>query len=70
MRPQASCATQARALNVQFAGKNSMGNGLWRDWFDAVVTELLDPAHGLFLSRNSTRTFVLNPNALSYNCGC
>lgn len=50
-----------RGISVRFAGEPSYGDGLRRDWFGQVFAELLDPAVGLFLSKDGGRTVQPNP---------
>ena len=37
-------APQSRAIDVRFEGENGRGDGLQREWFDGIVSEMFDPA--------------------------
>jgi E3 ubiquitin-protein ligase HACE1 len=45
-------APQPSSIAVYFAGENGTGAGLRREWFDAIASEMLDPARGLFISKD------------------
>ncbi len=56
-------APQPSAIGVRFAGENGAGDGLRREWFDGIVLEMLDPARGLFISKDGGRNLVPNPHS-------
>jgi E3 ubiquitin-protein ligase HACE1 len=56
-------APQPSAINVHFAGENGIGAGLRREWFDGIVSEMLDPSRGLFISKDGGRSLVPNPHS-------
>jgi len=50
-------------IGIRFEGENGIGDGLRREWFDLITSEMLDPARGLFLSKDGGRSFVPNPHS-------
>jgi len=56
-------APQPAAIDVRFEGENGTGDGLRREWFDGIVSEMLDPARGLFISKDGGRSLVPNPHS-------
>ena len=54
-------APQPRAIDVQFEGENGTGDGLRREWFDGIVSEMLDG--GLFISKDGGRSLMPNPHS-------
>ena len=56
-------APQPSAIDVHFAGENGIGAGLRREWFDGIVSEMLDPSRGLFISKDGGRSLVPNPHS-------
>jgi E3 ubiquitin-protein ligase HACE1 len=60
---QIAAHTAAQALDVQFQDENGAGDGVRREWFDLVVAEMIDPDHGLFLSKDGGRTLQPNPHS-------
>ena len=49
-------------LQIAFAGEDSVGDGLRREWFDLTTKEILDPNSGLFVMKDG-RTLQPNPNS-------
>ncbi len=56
-------APQPRGIDVNFEGENGTGDGLRREWFDGIVSEILDPARGLFITKDGGRSLVPNPHS-------
>ena len=57
-------AVTAAPLAVRFAGENAVGDGVRREWFSTVASELLHPDCGLFHSKDgvwTSRTLFLEP---------
>eukprot|EP01052_Picozoa_sp_SAG31_P024215 SAG31_NODE_2044_length_6580_cov_2.757445_7_plen_769_part_00 len=50
-------------LAVQFSHENGVGDGVRREWFGIVSSELTDPARGLFRSKDGGRTLHPNPDS-------
>uniref|UniRef100_A0A061SF93 HECT-type E3 ubiquitin transferase n=2 Tax=Tetraselmis sp. GSL018 TaxID=582737 RepID=A0A061SF93_9CHLO len=48
---------------VKFAGETGQGAAIRREWFALTAQELLDPSHGLFVSRNSGQSYQPSPAA-------
>jgi E3 ubiquitin-protein ligase HACE1 len=56
-------APQPSAIGVRFEGENGTGDGLRREWFDGIVSEMLDLTRGLFISKDGGRSLVPNPHS-------
>jgi hypothetical protein len=62
-------APQPAAIDVRFEGENGTGDGLRREWFDGIVSEMLDPARGLFIGKDGGRSLVPIPHS-ARDCQC
>jgi hypothetical protein len=62
-------APQPSAIGVRFAGENGAGDGLRREWFDGIVSEMLDPARGLFIGKDGGLSLAPNPHS-ARDCQC
>ena len=56
-------AAMARGVEVTFESEHGMGDGVRREWLQLVVGELLDPARGLFSSKDGNRTLQPSPHS-------
>lgn len=54
---------EARGVRVTFQGEAADGDALRREWLGAASAEMIDPAYGLFLSRDGGRTLQPNPES-------
>ena len=52
-----------RPIAIQFHGESAVGDGLRREWFGEVLKEMLDPARGLFVSKDGGCTLQPSPHA-------
>ena len=50
-------------VEIRFEDENAAGDGLRREWLSLVTRELMDPATGLFVSRDRNRTLQPNPHS-------
>ena len=58
-----SQGTEASAVSVRFNGENATGEGVRRDFLTVTTKELLDPATGLFTSKDGGRTLQPHPHS-------
>eukprot|EP01049_Picozoa_sp_SAG25_P006959 SAG25_NODE_547_length_7025_cov_3.655357_4_plen_567_part_00 len=58
---------QPRSIDVRYQGESASGDGLRREWFGQTFAEILDPARGLFLTKDG-RTLQPNPHS-AIACG-
>ena len=54
---------EARGVRVTFRGEAADGDALRREWLGAASAEMIDPACGLFLSKDGGRTLQPNPES-------
>jgi len=54
---------EARGVRVTFQGEAADGDALRREWLGAASAEMIDPACGLFLSKDGGRTLQPNPES-------
>ena len=52
-----------RPIDVRFHGESAAGDGLRREWLGEVLKETLDPARGLFVSKDGGRTVQPSPHS-------
>ena len=50
-------------VEIRFEDENAAGDGLRREWLSLVTRELMDPATGLFVSKDRNRTLQPNPHS-------
>ena len=54
---------EARGVRVTFQGEAADGDALRREWLGAASAEMIDPACGLFLSKDGGRALQPNPES-------
>ena len=50
-------------IAIQFHGESAVGDGLRREWFGELLKEMLDPARGLFVSKDGGCTLQPSPHS-------
>jgi hypothetical protein len=59
----------AQSCSFRIEGENGTGDGLRREWFDGIVSEMLDPARGLFIGKDGGLSLAPNPHS-ARDCQC
>ena len=55
-------ANDYTSINVLFEDETGAGDGVLREWFDELVTKIIDPKFGLFLHKDHGRLIMFNPH--------
>ncbi|XP_074752201.1 E3 ubiquitin-protein ligase HACE1 isoform X7 [Athene noctua] len=60
---KANCAKLKQGIAVRFHGEEGMGQGVVREWFDILSSEIVNPDYALFTQSADGTTFQPNSNS-------